>query len=880
MSGAEALIVLGIIANTVGVIDFAGKALGRIKDAGENAQNIPKAFRDIQVTLPLLSLALKETEKRIKSGALDGEACSALEPVLNECFSGIKELKEIFDQCLPKDGSSRLQRGWKAVISLRRDKKVEEISGLMQKRLPLLTYHHLTTPTTSAVVSISAGITAMQVTDSQHPKVYSMVPVQWAEDFTGREEQMDILTSKLSQPGKHVRVAVFGLGGIGKTRFARQYIETQKVPHTSVFWIHAGIAERMRNGCREIAKEIGIPGCDSPDVDISKSVKEWFESEKSGRWLLIYDNVDDILLTYGESKDRLAAYFPRSNHGSILMTTRNRQIGVKFATSKNVISLPALTEAESITLMTTKLGDDDPVNNLELKRLTDVLGGIPLAITQAISFIEENGCTPTRYLELYEANDSSRIDLLSQNFEDDTRDSELQNPIASTWVVTFEYIKQHQPLAANTLCLMSMFDSQAIPEGLISETAGGDCDTSIHLERTLGILQAYSLTSPRYETSSSAPHEQLERTFDLHRLVRLVTRNRLAMSSTYDVWIAKAINVMSQRCDEIDLLVLDSKVRAKLQYLPHAMILMSSAPLYLRDDDEVFLPEIFQGQTLQNDHTEDGKICPTCTGNILVLAFMVQELSMTQIARMLKKAVFICTFALGANHDLTLKQRSREAYMLNPFRDNVKAGMAFQQILRGSELVLGPEHRKTLERGLEYASSESIQGRYGHTEQLLLRLNQTSCNAYGQEDPMTVDIMLALSNNSLDQGRCEEARQWNAKLSQLANTTSAKIRLAQCYKRLSQYSDAEHLYLTLLDNEDVLRQDAYLDRVWRALARVYYQQRLFSKAEGLQRQVLEYRQQVYGENSVVSAFKAFSPLISLHLATYDTCFSATGQLLP
>ncbi|KAL8670313.1 MAG: hypothetical protein Q9168_005144, partial [Polycauliona sp. 1 TL-2023] len=845
MSGAEALAVLGIIANSVGVIDFTAKILGRIKDASENAHNIPKAFRDVKVTLPLLSNALKQTQQRVESGALNAEACLALKPVLQECLSGINELGGIFDECLPTVDSSKIQRGWKAVISLRRDKKVEEIAELIQKRVSFLTYHHVTTPTSSAVNSVLAGVAAMQVTEMQCSKVYSMVPVQWAEDFTGREEQMDILTSKLNQSGKHVRVAIVGLGGIGKTRLARQYIETRKDANTSVFWIHIGSAERMRSGCREIAREIGIPGCGSPDVDFPKKVNEWFESERSGNWLLIYDNVDDIVLTYGESKDRLAAYFPRSNRGSILMTTRNRHIGIKFAAPKNTISLSALTEAESVALMAMKLGKDNSEKNPELERLTDVLGGIPLAITQATSFIEENELTPARYLALYEANDSSRIDLLSQNFEDDTRDAELKNPIASTWVVTFEYMRQHQPLAANTLCLMSMFDSQAIPEGLISKIARGDHDFPTNLERTLGILQAYSLISQRQDTGTSAPHEQLGRRFDLHRLVRLVTRNWLATCATYTFWVAKAVDVMSIRYDEIHGFDLEMRHKVERRYLPHATTLMASSPLFLQNDDHVFVPEVFQGQKLQNHHTEDGYVCPTCTGNILERAFPSWQVDL--VVRMRKKAIAICTFALGANHTITLNYRDEQAHDMEMLQDNVESELAFQEVFLGSESTLGPAHRETLERGLTLAWSMSMHGRYSDAEHLLVRLKETSCNAYGHKDPMTVDIMQHLCKTFVDQDRFEEARQLNLKLSKLVNTIDQKIKLAESYAQLSQFVDAEDIYLTLLDT--AWGQEGCLPDVWSALARVYFLQRLFAKAEGLQRQVLAYRQQFIGQDS-------------------------------
>lgn len=99
----------------------------------------------------------------------------------------------------------------------------------------------------------------------------------------------------------------------------------------------------MKSGCRDVAKKVGISGCDDPNVDILAKVKDWFESEEAGKWLIIYDNVDDIDLMYSEQQSRLASYFPRSSCGSIVMTTRNRQVAVKFAMAKNVITLSTMT---------------------------------------------------------------------------------------------------------------------------------------------------------------------------------------------------------------------------------------------------------------------------------------------------------------------------------------------------------------------------------------------------------------------------------------------------------------------------------------------------------------------------------------------------------
>ena len=641
-----------------------------------------------------------------------------------------------------------------------------------------------------------------------------------------------------------------------KTRLVRQYIETQRDPNTSVFWIHAGTAERMKNGSRDIANEVGIQGCNDPDVDILKKVKDWFESEASGKWLLIYDNVDDIDLMYGQQHGRLAAYIPRSNRGSIIMTTRNRQVGIKFATAKNTVSLSDLTEADSIGLMTMSLGESNPEDEPELKRLVHVLGGIPLAIIQAISFIQENTITPARYLELYEANDSNRIELLSQDFEDDTRDPELKNPIASTWVVTFDYMKAHQPLAADTLCMMSMFDAQAVPEALISKTAGGDGNSPTILERTLGVLQAYSLISLRHDTTAKTPHEHVGRTFDLHRLVRLVTRNWLTVRSNYDTWLARAIEVMSLRYNEIDKHDLVTRRNIKLQYMPHALILVSSPPLSLQEDEEAYVPEIFAGRTTMYDHAEDGAICPSCTGNIL--GSMVEDvLNVHQCLRMTQKAIAIYTFNLGGEHVTTLSLRSKEARCKYWLDDLSGAGMIYQEVLTGYESTLGSSNRSTLRAGLALARNLVEQRKYDEAEHLLLRLEKIACQEYGQADPETIEIILALSDTMIYQGRDEEALEKCSEISRLVNTIKSQLDLARAYTWSCQYSSAETILLNLLTDEDGLREDLWLDSVWDGLAQVYFYQHLFDKAENLQRQVLIYRQHALGKDNIVSGSEFF-----------------------
>lgn len=159
MSGAEALLVVGIIANIVQLVEFTSKVVGRVKDSAQDGHSIPKAFRNIQVTLPLLASTLRKTGDQVKSGRSDEQTCNALRPVVEACEAQMNELKAIFVQALPAEGASRWTRGWKAIASVGKDKKVDDIArSLSELRSTLIHYHVTNLATRDRQHDVPAGL--------------------------------------------------------------------------------------------------------------------------------------------------------------------------------------------------------------------------------------------------------------------------------------------------------------------------------------------------------------------------------------------------------------------------------------------------------------------------------------------------------------------------------------------------------------------------------------------------------------------------------------------------------------------------------------------------------------------------------------------------
>ena len=129
---------------------------------------------------------------------------------------------------------------------------------------------------------------------------------------------------------------------------------------------------------------------------------------------------------------RLIDCLPRSERGCIIFTTRDRKTAVKLA-QQNVIEVPEMSKDVATQLLQKCLIDPSLVNNgPDTKALLKELTCLSLAIVQAAAYINENRITFAEYLFLLGEQEEDVIDLLSEEFQDDGRYSNVKNPVATT----------------------------------------------------------------------------------------------------------------------------------------------------------------------------------------------------------------------------------------------------------------------------------------------------------------------------------------------------------------------------------------------------------------------------------------------------------------
>ncbi len=213
MSGAEALVVIGLIANIIAVVDFSVKIYDHAKGFSGDLKEVPEEFREVRTLLPLISNSLGKTLSRAKSGKIDEATCKVLRPVLENCQTKIEELRKIFEDVLPADGASKWTRVRKAISSVGKDKKAKSIITKIWEDVVALTYHHASEGATAAQLEAYAEkVSERSISTVSVKRACFMVRYLQEGHFIGRGGIMKEIEHRFKTKN---RVAIAGMGGVG-----------------------------------------------------------------------------------------------------------------------------------------------------------------------------------------------------------------------------------------------------------------------------------------------------------------------------------------------------------------------------------------------------------------------------------------------------------------------------------------------------------------------------------------------------------------------------------------------------------------------------------------------------------------------------------------
>ncbi|TVY12521.1 Vegetative incompatibility protein HET-E-1, partial [Lachnellula arida] len=159
-----------------------------------------------------------------------------------------------------------------------------------------------------------------------------------ATQFVAREKELSKMHELLQDHSSRSCVVLHGLGGMGKTQLAITYARRHKEKYTAIFWLNANDKDSLKLSFRDVAQQVlrhypstSVLSCVDQDKDLNQvvsAVKAWLDFPQNARWLMIYDNFDNPKTPSNTDNSAvdIRQFLPRSDHGSIIITTRSSRV--------------------------------------------------------------------------------------------------------------------------------------------------------------------------------------------------------------------------------------------------------------------------------------------------------------------------------------------------------------------------------------------------------------------------------------------------------------------------------------------------------------------------------------------------------------------------
>ncbi|SPQ20350.1 72ddf52e-7113-4ff0-b348-42e636f23ca1 [Thermothielavioides terrestris] len=319
-------------------------------------------------------------------------------------------------------------------------------------------------------------LNAMQIskTDTAHRPRYNNIPFAANPKFSGREGILERVHQALSPETTSPSlksIALFGMGGVGKTQIAVQYAHRNIDKFDAILWVAADNTISIGQSFRAIAEGLGL-----------------LQSEE-------------------ETKDAAAA---------LLMVRNWLSSSIATTLAAQHVQVDALSEDDGSKLLLKAIDVDhaSPADVEHARAISRTLGGLPLALAQIGGFITLRKLSLHEVLPLYERY-STRIHARK------APGSDYQHTLSTVWDVSFDKLTE---TSTALLRLLSFFDPDGIPEDIFLQGSDGLDEKFAFLfdELDLGDACEELIRAALLNRTGSSPM------LTIHRLVQDAARTKLS----------------------------------------------------------------------------------------------------------------------------------------------------------------------------------------------------------------------------------------------------------------------------------------------------------------------------------------------------------------
>ncbi|KAK7193587.1 NB-ARC and TPR domain protein [Paraphaeosphaeria sporulosa] len=641
----------------------------------------------------------------------------------------------------------------------------------------------------------------------KHKVDFHLKGVPTVGKFIQRDAEMKALEQLLLENTATVSrqkvVVLHGLGGIGKTQLAVEFARKHHRRFSSVFWLDGESEVSLKESFTSMMQRLpqgeltadgkGVLGYPTVDVDVAvHECLRWLSLATNQHWLLIFDNVDR---DHHDKNDAQAysvkMYFPSTDSGSILVTSRLASLqrlgsGLKVG-AVGMEQARTILESNAGKMVEGKVDDSRLLlknskahsHSIDADVILERLSGLPLALTQAGSYMQETNVSASTYVKHYDKTWERLMHIQGRFPLEEYGDRNM----LTTWTISYEQVKKESEDAAWLLKLWGFLDhgelwyelvvavSRLSEEMDVPRWLSQAAEDELAYAEAVGLLSRYSLVDAREGSNSHSMHSVLHR------------------------WCGRLVEGQEKHvlgCIAAGIVALTVPFRSEAEFWGKKKRLLGHALGVSGWLIRVYLSK-----------EEDTGVGMLKEGIYHSLGYVLADEDRQRAEKMYQRALQGYEKVWGPEHTSTLNTVNNLGTLYADLGRLDEAGKMYQRALQGYEKAWGPEHTSTLDTVHNLGSLNWKLERLDEAEKMYQRALQGYEKVSGPEHTSTLDTVNNLGTLYLKLERLDEAEKmfqralqgyekaWGPEQTSTLNTVR---NLGSLYSKLERLDEAEKMY--------------------------------------------------------------------------------------
>ncbi|TQL03187.1 toll/interleukin-1 receptor domain-containing protein [Cellulomonas sp. SLBN-39] len=312
-----------------------------------------------------------------------------------------------------------------------------------------------------------------------------------------------------AEPGTAIATLI-GIGGAGKSEAAAEWVHANREGYAVCWWVDGRSQTTVTQGLVSLLSELGRHPQEDEGSDAILEAPSVLS--EVGDWIVLFDGADDpdvirnTLSTFSAIESTVRSH--------VIVTSRNSTVG-GFG---KMIPVHVWNDLEALAYIGTRGGSSSISGAIGLAGL---LGGLPLALDQAASYMLATGIDPAEYAQLFTEHTAEMLRKGAPAANSD--------PMITLWDISLADLKARSLAASQLINLCAYFSDARIPVDLfrdqhsalpspLAEVAGD----GFEIHEAVALLHEMGLA--RYSSGS----------FRLHKLTQAAIRATHARSQSIE----------------------------------------------------------------------------------------------------------------------------------------------------------------------------------------------------------------------------------------------------------------------------------------------------------------------------------------------------------